>query len=138
MSAMRLRWRGSRCWTTRMPAGNSAGRSASTLLSAVSPPADAASGTPSKAGPKTGLPAVARAGQPERADVAQERGWPGPQEAQEVRRPPDRQPDADQLARQHELDQVVVGVQAGFPGADGVGDLRPHDALLRPVDDLAG
>ena len=81
-------------------------------------------------------PAVARAGQSERADGAQERGRPGPEKAQEACRAPDRQPDADQLVRQHELDQVVVGVQARLPAADGVGDLRPHDTLLRPVDDL--
>src|SRR5213076_2119795 len=37
-------------------------------------------------------PAVARAGEPERTDAAQERGWPGPKEAQEARGAPDRQP----------------------------------------------
>src|SRR5256885_7238208 len=48
MSAIRLRWRGSRCCTTTTAAGKSAGSAASTWVSAFSPPAEAASATTSK------------------------------------------------------------------------------------------
>src|SRR3989442_12509447 len=48
ISAMRLRWRGSRCWTTTMAAGKSDGSAASTSLNALRPPADVAMATTSK------------------------------------------------------------------------------------------
>src|SRR5262249_23299498 len=48
MSAMRLRWRGARCWPTTMPAAKSAGRACKTWVRAFSPPADAARATMSK------------------------------------------------------------------------------------------
>src|SRR5438552_13586621 len=54
MSAIRLRWRGSRCWTTTTAAGNSAGRLARTRPRAPMPPADAAMATTSKAAPLNG------------------------------------------------------------------------------------
>src|ERR1700730_740901 len=54
MSAIKLRWRGSRCCTTTMAAGNSDGRLPNTSLRAAIPPADAARATTSKAAPAKG------------------------------------------------------------------------------------
>src|SRR5262249_17514424 len=48
MSAMRLRWRGSTCFTTATAAGKSPGRPARRWLKAFRPPADAATATTSK------------------------------------------------------------------------------------------
>src|ERR1044071_3335861 len=45
---MRLRWRGSRCCPTTMPAAKSAGRACSTWVRAFRPPAEAARATMSK------------------------------------------------------------------------------------------
>src|SRR3989449_8594570 len=50
ISAIRLRWRGSRCWTTTIPASNVAGRVLRILVSALRPPAEAAIATISKGG----------------------------------------------------------------------------------------
>src|SRR5215472_14017295 len=47
---IRLRWRGSRCWTTTMIAGKSAGSRERTSVSANTPPAEAAIATMSNAG----------------------------------------------------------------------------------------
>lgn len=49
ISAIKLRWRGSRCWTITIAAKKSAGRTARIWLSARRPPAEAASATMSKA-----------------------------------------------------------------------------------------
>src|SRR2546428_13773607 len=50
ISAIRLRWRGSRCWTTTIPASNVAGRVLRILVSALRPPAEAAIATISNGG----------------------------------------------------------------------------------------
>src|SRR5438105_974280 len=47
---MRLRWRGSRCWTTTSAAGKSAGSAPRTSVIAFRPPAEAAMATISNAG----------------------------------------------------------------------------------------
>src|SRR5882724_2958824 len=71
MSAIRLRWRGSRCCTTTTAAGKSTGSAASTWVSAFSPPAEAASATTSKPAGIAAPGSVRSADQPaEAADAA--------------------------------------------------------------------
>src|SRR3989442_2313536 len=51
ISAIRLRWRGSRCWTTTIAAGKRAGRVSRMWLMAAMPPADDARATTSNRAP---------------------------------------------------------------------------------------